>query len=52
MGVDGDGLVKILMNSQWGTLNGLNYGPSVANTLCRQLGYEDGAIATSPGSNE
>ena len=42
---DATGLVLIYMDSQWGTLNGLNYGSSVANTLCRQLGYEDGNIA-------
>ena len=34
-------LVLICINSQWGTLNG-TVGSTVASTLCRQLGYEEG----------
>ena len=37
-------LVLICINSQWGTLDGKgDTGPTVPDTLCRQLGYEDGS---------
>ena len=36
-------LVLICINSQWVILDGEDIGPTVPDTLCRQLGYEDGS---------
>ena len=36
-------LVQICINSQWAIVDGEEQGPTVPDTLCRQLGYEDGS---------
>ena len=40
MGPDGN---DIGVNN-WGTLDGFNSGPNVGDTLCQQLGYDDGSV--------
>ena len=47
MGPDGTNI-----EDMWGTFSGTKYHKAVANTLCQQLGYDDGQIKHEDASKE
>lgn len=41
------GIVEVYQDNKWGTVCSSRTSPSVATTVCRQLGYYDGTIVSN-----